>query len=224
VVPFLEQLISVLNRGHLRGDALRNSISKCGSGFLAAMVAVIVLFLGSATLAKADVVWTLTDVPLDDGGLLSGHFSINVYGFLNPDWQLTSSGGTTLPGALYLPVINSVDVTPTTVGLLPPGNPYEGILFLTFQNALTVASAHNNIIGGHLGPSYECVGWLCDPSLGPSGTIRYVLGQSDPGGDASFASAVPEPATWAMMILGFLAMGFVAYRRKSSGPALRIAC
>ena len=35
-------------------------------------------------------------------------------------------------------------------------------------------------------------------------------------------SAVPEPATWAMMILGFLGVGFMAYRRKS-GPALRIA-
>ena len=28
-------------------------------------------------------------------------------------------------------------------------------------------------------------------------------------------SAVPEPATWAMMILGFLGVGFMAYRRKS---------
>jgi PEP-CTERM motif-containing protein len=29
-------------------------------------------------------------------------------------------------------------------------------------------------------------------------------------------SAVPEPATWAMMILGFLGVGFMAYRRKPS--------
>jgi hypothetical protein len=28
-------------------------------------------------------------------------------------------------------------------------------------------------------------------------------------------SAVPEPATWAMMILGFMGIGFLAYRRKS---------
>lgn len=35
-------------------------------------------------------------------------------------------------------------------------------------------------------------------------------------------AAVPEPSTWAMMILGFLGIGFVAYRRKS-GMALRIA-
>ena len=32
-------------------------------------------------------------------------------------------------------------------------------------------------------------------------------------------SAVPEPSTWAMMILGFAGVGFMAYRRKSK-PAL----
>jgi hypothetical protein len=29
-------------------------------------------------------------------------------------------------------------------------------------------------------------------------------------------TAVPEPSTWAMMILGFMGVGFVAYRRKSN--------
>jgi hypothetical protein len=37
----------------------------------------------------------------------------------------------------------------------------------------------------------------------------------------SVTSAVPEPSTWAMMILGFCGLGFVAYRRKSG--ALRVA-
>ena len=36
------------------------------------------------------------------------------------------------------------------------------------------------------------------------------------------APAVPEPSTWAMMILGFAGVGFVAYRRKSK-PALMTA-
>ena len=43
------------------------------------------------------------------------------------------------------------------------------------------------------------------------------------GGSLDFAlygvSAVPEPSTWAMMILGFAGVGFMAYRRKSK-PAL----
>jgi hypothetical protein len=37
------------------------------------------------------------------------------------------------------------------------------------------------------------------------------------------ASAVPEPSTWAMMILGFCGIGFMAYRRKQNGAALRLA-
>ena len=46
------------------------------------------------------------------------------------------------------------------------------------------------------------------------------------GGSAGYGgtlsvSAVPEPSTWAMMILGFFGVGFMAYRRKSS--AFRLA-
>jgi hypothetical protein len=39
---------------------------------------------------------------------------------------------------------------------------------------------------------------------------------------ASNTSAVPEPSTWAMLILGFVGVGFVAYRRKSQS-SFRIA-
>jgi len=33
-------------------------------------------------------------------------------------------------------------------------------------------------------------------------------------------NAVPEPSTWAMLILGFAGVGFMAYRRKSRPAAL----
>jgi hypothetical protein len=42
-------------------------------------------------------------------------------------------------------------------------------------------------------------------------------------GTATLTAAVPEPSTWAMMILGFCGLGFMAYLRKQSGPALRVA-
>lgn len=38
--------------------------------------------------------------------------------------------------------------------------------------------------------------------------------------DPTVTSAVPEPSTWAMMLLGFAGVGFMAYRRKSK-PALQ---
>jgi PEP-CTERM motif len=38
----------------------------------------------------------------------------------------------------------------------------------------------------------------------------------------TFTAGVPEPSTWAMMLLGFAGLGFMAYRRKSK-PALMVA-
>ena len=42
------------------------------------------------------------------------------------------------------------------------------------------------------------------------------------GTKGSLAGGVPEPSTWAMMILGFAGIGFIAYRRKSK-PTFRFA-
>jgi hypothetical protein len=64
----------------------------------------------------------------------------------------------------------------------------------------------------------------------PPGFTLHVSGVPDaridePSALFAFGSvaAVPEPSTWAMMILGFAGVGFVAYRRKQNGPALRLA-
>ena len=38
--------------------------------------------------------------------------------------------------------------------------------------------------------------------------------------DVSLNAAVPEPSTWAMMILGFMGVGFMAYRRRNRAAAL----
>jgi hypothetical protein len=37
-------------------------------------------------------------------------------------------------------------------------------------------------------------------------------------------SAVPEASTWAMMLLGFCGLGFMAYRKKLNGVAFHVAC
>jgi hypothetical protein len=39
----------------------------------------------------------------------------------------------------------------------------------------------------------------------------------------TITAAVPEPSTWAMIILGFFGVGFMAYRRKGARPQLRLA-
>jgi hypothetical protein len=50
-----------------------------------------------------------------------------------------------------------------------------------------------------------------------SGTLRNSFA------DLTLTAAVPESSTWAMLILGFMGVGFMAYRRKQNGPALRLA-
>jgi choice-of-anchor C domain-containing protein len=56
-----------------------------------------------------------------------------------------------------------------------------------------------------------------------SGNSTYPFAFGPALDSVSVTAPVPEPATWAMMILGFLCVGFVAYRRKTSGTALRLA-
>jgi hypothetical protein len=52
--------------------------------------------------------------------------------------------------------------------------------------------------------------------------VSVFAGNSVPVTGNIFVTAVPEPSTWAMMILGFLGVGFMAYRRRSSS-AFRLA-
>jgi PEP-CTERM motif len=67
---------------------------------------------------------------------------------------------------------------------------------------------------------------------GPAGLYAFTLQYTECcGGPANLdftvngtnpVSAVPEPSTWAMLLLGFAGVGFMAYRRKSK-PALMAA-
>jgi choice-of-anchor C domain-containing protein len=60
---------------------------------------------------------------------------------------------------------------------------------------------------------------------GTTSTLTFVDTDTGPYGpalDNVSVVAVPEPATWAMMILGFFGIGFMAYRRTSS-PSVRLA-
>jgi hypothetical protein len=82
--------------------------------------------------------------------------------------------------------------------------PYSVSLYADFQaQSLVVGDAAND------------VGASVDPTLSvPNG---YSISFSN-----GISGAVPEPSTWAMLVLGFAGIGFMAYRRKSK-PALMIA-
>jgi len=56
-----------------------------------------------------------------------------------------------------------------------------------------------------------------------SATFAGAQGGNDVIQAAQLTAAVPETSTWAMLILGFAGVGFMAYRRKNQGSAFRIA-
>jgi hypothetical protein len=89
----------------------------------------------------------------------------------------------------------------------------------TFTFTATTTSADPFVIGQPAGGgvfSAFDVGLVADLSVsGSCGTgVTCTAGTGEVG--SALAPAVPEPATWAMMILGFAGLGFLAYRRRGS--------
>jgi uncharacterized membrane protein len=134
--------------------------------------------------------------------------------FTNP--QYTTDGRSTNE---YATIWNGL--TPTELGML--------------QGGVNSDATSINNLGEVAGATYFADGsrhatiWngLTPTDLGtlPGMADSYAFGINNLGevvGYSSFnappvAGGVPEPSTWAMMILGFLGLGWMAYRRKNSG-------
>jgi hypothetical protein len=116
---------------------------------------------------------------------------------------------------------NSIAIT-----ALSGSQPDDEILGPQPLNMNNGAEAHNPFI---FGPATFTL-FLNSP-VGPvtnvefgfgTGTFR-LDGTAPPGTPDLFSSSVPEPSTWAMMMLGFAGVGFMAYRRKRQAGAFRLA-
>jgi hypothetical protein len=114
---------------------------------------------------------------------------------------------------------------PFGIGLLPgdlPSDTYTWSNTIMFPGVEgpQVADWTLSITDVTTGDSYGAVGMvgIGDPlfmGFSDSGTLTF----SPSGGTTP---AVPEPSTWAMLLLGFAGLGFAAYLRKSK-PALMAA-
>jgi hypothetical protein len=87
------------------------------------------------------------------------------------------------------------------------------ILDTTFRS-LAVAESffHDDVIdlGSDFGPNFDL-------------TFGYTLVADGPGGfgfDFALGGAVPEPSTWAMMLMGFAGLGYAGYRSTRRCPAV----
>jgi PEP-CTERM motif len=119
-----------------------------------------------------------------------------------------------------------------SVSLPDIGNsgPYSLLLWNGTSWVLDTTLAANMLF--NFGPTgvneFEVLG--IDPSLGldPNNPVAFVTALTFEGTGTftgtmtPVTSDVPEPSTWAMMVLGFAGIGFMAYRRRSK-PALMAA-
>ena len=106
------------------------------------------------------------------------------------------------------------------------GGPAVKTLTTTSTDATILFSSFNTT--GH---SHADMGWtpisFDFTASGLTETLTFLSTTVDgnaygPALDNVTVAAVPEPSTWAMMILGFLGVGFLAYRRKGES-ALSVA-
>jgi len=79
---------------------------------------------------------------------------------------------------------------------------------------LSTAPADGKNFGG--GAAFFAADLLCDDAsvCGSVGNTGVVAG-NDSRPPPNPVGSIPEPSTWAMMLLGFFGVGFLAYRRKS---------
>ena len=88
------------------------------------------------------------------------------------------------------------------------------MLGATPGNLLSATISHDNAVGGNLNWSLFS-GTFIATSETTTLNFNTLFGQNNGGImlDAVAVQAVPEPGTWAMMLLGFAGIGFLAYRR-----------
>jgi len=195
------------------------------AGYFGGVTGTITLASGDRVNTNVVVAGATTNVNGDvvPAGVLAG--SGNITGNVT-----VNSGGMLRPGANGLPGTLSVNGSLA----MSAGSVYDVLMTPALTGLTTVtgtATLNGNIVidaapGYYHAGEYE----ILDATGGISGT--FTLDASAFGGlnnphlvydanevflviDAGTVAAVPEPSTWAMMILGFAGIGFTAYRRKS---------
>jgi hypothetical protein len=184
--------------------------------------------------SAATITYTLTNDVLDNAGWGSGALTGTIttdgtIGTLSSNniinWAINIAYGsysnTITPASsavgVYLPTIG---LSATATDLLFQFSP-QGYNDFAFSRVPENYSLYGDYVDWN-GYSYGNGQFASDLFASADG-VSY--GQTDgPQGLQTIAevAAVPEPSTWAMMILGFAGVGFMAYRRKPK-PALMVA-
>jgi hypothetical protein len=151
-----------------------------------------------ASPASADVVYTFTgNFQGSNFDPPNASFSLTLPNFVTSDQTFTAAQANLACGDKF--------VACTGITFLTDADPNFDIVTINFTN-LTGGGAQSTFY---------------DFALNTFTTPGVALTDNPFGNDATLTTAVPEPSTWAMMLLGFVGIGFMAFRRKSR-PALSV--
>jgi hypothetical protein len=151
--------------------------------------------------ASADIVFTLTNVPLSDGGFLNGTFTTTdaITGGL-VDFDLTTSGGA-LAGFEYTPATAISSPTDLPSIIVVETAALDHLLEVTFQPPLNAAGGTIKIGDAD---SFE-----------QSGTGPNIPHRSITSGEATTGTtSVPEPSTLLLLAIGVLGLLVYVQRRR----------
>ena len=163
------------------------------SGFAALVFGLAV----SAQSANADVIYSLTFTPTSGTAGGTGTLDLNLPSF----------------------------PTSLTIAATPPTNlgdfvSLDATVGGTVFDITSLGTNDKIVITGGLPSTIDTTGTNGGSALAYVNGLNYV---ADIGGTFSFGTitvaAVPEASTWAMMILGFVGVGFMAWRQKARGQA-----
>jgi hypothetical protein len=187
--------------------------------------AIIFAALGCVTANATPVTFNFTETESDSRGLGStgsGSFTI--------DSSLLVAGPPLWPGGPSFPMFY---IFPNTISnfsasfLIPGGVPVS--FDQTNLTAVAIATTQGNVLSAGFKANsqsfFQVNGQFygVNAFLETSGLLSLEFGQIQYSTIISeVTAAVPEPSTWAMMLLGFAGVGFMAYRRKNK-PAMMVA-
>jgi hypothetical protein len=166
---------------------------------------------GAAPALALPTTWVLHGASLDDGGTVSGEFTIGPYGFLTAPIGLSSTTGSLLGGYSYHASnpSNIVPGTPPAYGIDFYSPSYNRDLHIVFKYPLD-STGPDPIVAAM---SYECAAYRCPgPDPGSRGAdTRYFT-----AGDAIPAS---EPASFGLLAVCAGAVMMLRCRRGAGAPA-----
>jgi len=150
------------------------------------------------------------------------HAGLEKWSLVNGTWKLDYTLQSNLIGKTYN--VAGWNYTETTVGLrnLTGRVNADGTVTLWATTSTTSGSGDNGADPNQIVMITDSLGATTLPNgesfatyAGPEAGLRY--------GGVAFASAAPEPSTWAMLILGFAGIGYLAYRKKGKAASFRLA-